>query len=615
MGMRSILRSVFVLILLLSAACSNVDDGAPASTEQTLPTSNAEAEVPPVPTVEAVDDSTEEAVPVVTPTAEPIDVAAMLANDDLVIFSAFPPKPDDITYEIPLGQSDFDALWLPDAAWQEALATVDIYRIHAFQVRHSYSDEQLTTLFAFLKEHDIPMMLETEPLLPPDPDRCEHTESYEGPFDFEMVERIHSLGGVIDAIAIEEPFHYAYLLQSEGACKYTVERVVEEVMVHVNNIRGIYGDIPVGTIEPIWKDPWTQPEDLALWLDTFKEMTGESFAFLHIDPDYTREDWAEIGLGIEAVADERNVPFGILYTGGSETSSESWMQFMMEQAAVLEMEYGATPQHVSFQQFAFGPETALPETDLAALTSSLLRYTGDRIHIELETTDEGIVAVVLDEGGNGVEGVPLTITSTSLDVAESTQIITGIVPENATTGLVLMRGNAENAGVGIVDTGIYEIIYRDGGSDENQILNPTFRAGLNGWGAYGNNQGIITTSNSGGSHLVLQANPDQDVFVDGELFAVTPGSAFEYTVRYTVGAEGNDNTVVSLVFPDTSAGRFNIFSHTNPVEQGVLMTDASGQVLLTPELLGTNQAQIEVSFAGDFDLWPTSARVSWMAGG
>lgn len=142
------------------------------------------------------------------------DIGALLAKDPLVIFNAYPPKPEHITYDLPPGQRDFDALWQPAAPWATALEHVDIYRLHAFQMRHFMDDEQVQTLIEFLREHEIPLMFETEPLIPPDPDECAHGESFEAPWDLEMAVRLKELGGQVDVIAIEEPYHFAHLLNT-----------------------------------------------------------------------------------------------------------------------------------------------------------------------------------------------------------------------------------------------------------------------------------------------------------------------------------------------------------------------------------------------------------------
>ncbi len=547
-----------------------------------------------------------------TTTPPPPSMEELLARDDLVIFNAFPPKPEDITYALPPGQLDFHQLWTADAPWQEALANVDVYRLHAFQVRHYLSDDQLLTLFDFLEEHQIPLMLETEPLRVPDPEECDHTESYEAGPDLEMAQRIKELGGQVDAIAIEEPFHFAYKLDTPGACQYSIERIVDEVMDHVDNLRSLFGPIPVGTIEPIWQSPRTTPDDLAFWLDSFAELSGEEFAFLHVDPDWYRPDWADVAVGIEAVADERGVPFGILYNGGIEPDNVAWMQFMMENVATFEIEHGATPQHVSFQSWVNWPDHALPETDPGALTSSIVRYFGQRVRLSAEQVEDGVAATLVDGDGNGVAGIPLTATALTSGYSRRTETITGIVPDGVDTALVAMRGNVEDAGVGVVDAQVFEVIYREGGSDENKVPNPTFTSGLTSWGAYGDNPGRVTTSNSGESRMILEASPDQDIWVDGDQFAVVAGQEFEYTVTYSVAQEAGGNSLTTLIFLGGSE-RMNVRHLPTPVDLGVFTTDENGEVLLPRDVFDEGATQLSLSFDGDLDIWPASLtmNVSW----
>lgn len=539
-----------------------------------------------------------------TTTERPIDAAALLAKDPMVMFSAFPPRPKWESDDIPAGQRDWDELWQPASPWQNALEHVDVYRLHAFQVRRFLSDEQLTTLFAFLREHNIALMFENEPLLPPNPAECAQNESFEGPYDVEMAQRIADLGGRIDMIAVEEPYHFGHLLDTPRSCQYPVERVVKETHQQVMAIREIFGDIPAGSIEPIWSSPATTPDNMAEWLDTYAAQTGEPFAFLYVDPDWTRSDWAEVAAGIESVADARGVPFGILYTGGEQPDGAAWMQAAAEHATELEQVRGVTPQHVSFQSWVAWPDHDLPETDLSALTSGIVRYFGHRVDLRLESSDGRVVATLLDDTGAPVAGATLEVRVEPTGRGMSTQTISGTVPDGAAEAVVLVRANAEGTVVGDVDVTLRDITLRiaDG---PNLITNGDFSHGTQGWSIHGDPLGAVRVVTDGaGSGLEMQATPEQNVFVEGPGLDLTPGDPFEFSATYEVDKRSADTVVIAVEFVDVA--RTNIFAHPVAAPAGVVTTDANGRA----ELADLGPGIVTVHTPGDLDHWPAKATLT-----
>ncbi len=599
--------SALIAFSVLVAACGGGGDGGVSDAERS-PRSpvSVTTSAPPKAPVSTVTTETEKAPP--TTAAPTIDAAALLAKDPLVIFNAFPPKPADVTYDLPPGQRDWDELWRSDTEWATALSHVDVYRLHAFQIRQYLSDEQLTTLFAFLREHGIALMFETEPLAPPDLTQCAQTESFEGIYDIEMAQRIKELGGKIDMVAVEEPYHFGHLLDTPEACQYSVERVVDEVRDHVAAIREIFGDIPVGSIEPIWISPSTTPADMAVWLDTYAERAGEPFAFLHVDPDWTRPDWADVAIGIETVADERGVPFGILYNGGIQADGAAWMQAMAENAAELETAHGGTPQHVSIQSWVDWPDHDLPESDPTALTSGIVRYFASRVALETDSNGDGVTATLTDESGVPVVGATLAVSVAPTGRGVSSQTVTGTVPEGAVRAVALVRANAEEATVGEVDATVLEITYsEDGGS--NLVPNGDFSAGSNGWYSHGDPAGSAEfVSGDFGAGVELRATTQQNIFVDGTAFDVTPGSPFEFSATYEIREESAETVVVSIEFLDIE--RRNIFAHLTAGSAGEVTTDTDGRANVPADMIGATPANVTLHYAGDLDHWPAAATIA-----
>ncbi len=592
--------------LALTGACSSGDDATSSSTiaaDSTEPAVTISSVTPTESTQLSDVETPTSTAP--APDLPDYDIDALLRSDEIVILNVLPPFPESGDMPFPVGMADFDLVFSPDGDWEEARQHVDIYRLHAWQVRYVLTDEQLRTMFAYLDGHGILLMLETEPLTYTQSAGCDHGESFSGVYDLEMAQRISDLGGALHAIAIEEPYHFVHKADGPGNCQWAVERIVDEVIEYMAEMREIFPGVPVGTIEPIWSSPATTPRDMEIWLDTWKERSGEAFAFLHIDPDWYRPDWPEVALGIEAVVDARDVPFGLLYNGGAEPDGESWMQFTMENVALFESEYGGTPQHVSFQSWVDQPQRALPPDDLGALTSGIVRYFGERTRIDIAATDAGVAITLTGNDDSPVADALLTVSARSLSGALGTRTVTGIVPDGITEAVVVIRANAEDAVPGPADVRLAAISYREAGGPD-LVVNSDFDAGTNGWGIYGTPSGDVRVAGEGDeTWLAISADRDQQVFVDGEIITVTPGAEYEFEV--TFGIQDQSVTAVNVAIEFIGAERIHMDMAPPRIEVVRATTDANGLLHLLGGSLEPGSYLLAVEYTGDLDYWPTEA--------
>ena len=582
-------------LALIAAACSSGDDTSSTAPEPAESTSTTRVE----------------ATTSTSPEPE-LDITELLRGEEVVILNVLPPFPDRDTMPFPTGMADFDLVFDPATDWEQARRHVDIYRVHAWQLRYVLSDDQLRTMFDYLDEHDIPLMLETEPLTYSPALGCAHSESFSGVYDLEMAQRISDLGGTLHAVAIEEPYHFVHLLDTPESCQWPVERIVDEVIEYMDSMHEIFPGIPVGTIEPIWASPRTTPEDMETWLDTWEERSGEPFAFLHIDPDWYRPDWPDVAVGIEAVADARDVPFGVLYNGGQEPDSESWMQFTMENVALFEDRYGGSPQHVSFQSWVDQPDRALPPDDLGALTSGIVRYFGERTRLEVVEAAVGSdaggwAARLTTTEGTPVVDAPLTATTRSTSGALGARTMAGIVPDGASEAVIVIRGNTEGAEPGAVDARLSAISYREADGPE-LVVNGEFTNGTNGWGVYGPGSSAARLGSGGGdSWLAIGATADQEVFVDSQIFTVTPGAEYQFTVTFGIDEASVESLDVGVEFLGLARIQMDMTPPTTELATGP--TDADGTLNLASDTLEPGTYRLEVDYDGDLDHWPTDTSV------
>lgn len=530
-----------------------------------------------------------------------------------VVFAPAPPLPDAISdYPLPDGADDYWELWADDAPWRDAAGHIDAFAMHAWMLRYSATDEDLRRLFDWLAEHDILFGLEVEPLTWPGPDVCDHTESFEGPYDLEEARRIRALGGRIDFLALDEPYSHAHAYRGPGACNYSVEQVVDETWDFVQKVRGLHPGVVVGSIEPVVSDPRLTDEDFEIWLDTWAERTGEPFAFLDIDVDWRQEDWPERVLGAEAVADSRGVPFGMLYLG-SEFAGENdkWLAQLAEHAVTFEQGHGGTPDLVGFYSWHSQPDRLLPDDDIDAFSGRINQYFAERTAFdEAVVTPKAISGQLLTAAGEPLDGAVVEVTAVPLDGGRFRHKLSGTVPRSARQALVAVRANAEGGTPAPVNVRIADVSYRENGKRTNRVPNPRFARGLEGWGPYGSGDAKVVRDGDGRA-LRVKAQPSQTILVDGEPFKVTPGADFEFAATIEVPGKSLGSGYVSVIFlGDAEVARENLWFVTRPIELPAVTTDADGRYRISIGKLRSGRYDLTVTHPGDIDHWPALSNVS-----
>lgn len=543
----------------------------------------------------------------------------------LMVFGAVPPQPEWEVGNIyfPDGSTDYWDLFEEGAPWDEARSRIGAFKIHSWMARVFFTDEQIVTLTGYLDRHGIPLMVEAEPLTPPT--TCQHTESFEGPYELDGARRIKDLGGTIGAVVIEQPYTYGHKNDGPGSCQYPLEQVIDEVVTWVEDMREIFPGVPVGSIEGVWQSPATTPEDMATWLDAYEAAMGEPFAFLHMDVDWRRSDWTEVVRGIEEVADARGVPFGLLYNGTfADTDSDGWIQEAIERVAEYEQAAGGTPDHVVFQSWEDWPDAVLPDSSTSAFTHLVNRYDGTRTALTDPSIDETdgqriIEGTVTDAStGAGLAGLPVTVSATPMTGMTQDVTITGEVPAGVAEALILLRVNAEDAGPGTLDAEISTITFTEADDDTNLVPNGDISGGSN-WEVY-NTRGDIRfgTGTGGGSAMILDAEEGQTILIDGGRFPTTPGATYEFTVRmrstWSPGAPAAGYVGIAFFEGGTEVERRIVRIEPIPFVAGTATTDGGGGYAVTLDSAAPDSAYLVTAHTpGDLTTWPS--KVTTIVGG
>jgi len=137
-----------------------------------------------------------------------------------------------------------------------------------------------------------------------------------------------------------------------------------------------------------------------------REVNGYDLGFLHLDIDWSRDDWPAFAHDVVGFGETFGVPVGIIYTGNhSDPSDDRWLAITGERVNEYEAWAGGAPVHVLFQSWMDHPDQALPETEPWPFTNLLLTYFTDRSTL-------GFAADQL--AGNIALGRPVTASSSEV---------------------------------------------------------------------------------------------------------------------------------------------------------------------------------------------------------
>ncbi len=587
------------------AACSGSGTSAPTTDDPgEATTAVATATVPD--TTEATTDAT--AATAATATSAPASTSTTVPapeldiDAELVMFAPVPPRPADRPdLPLPDGSDDYFDLFEQPDLWADSLAELDVFKLHGWMVKHYLTDAQLVLIDDVLRRHGVALMIEAEPLAPPDPAECDHTESFEGPYELESLRRLRDLGVDVAAVAIEQPLHMAHLMTGPGACEYTLDRIFDELVVWRDDLRDIYPDAAFGTIEAVWDI--TTAADYERWHDGWLAASGEPFAFQHLDINWLRPDWVDVALDIETVVEARGIPFGILYNGGLASDNDEFIRQTMLRVAEYESA-GGTPAHTMFQSWVEQPDRVLPDDDTSGFSHLIRRYAAGSTTISVDV-DPGVVrGTVAHSDGTGVGDVP--VTAIVLSSSDTRQLFTGTAdaPSGSTEAFVVMRFNGEEAVVGDISTTLFDISVTQG-DDTNLLPNGSFDRGLEGWGVYDTNSGTTTIEAGDDAAMSLVADPTQEVWIDGTPFPITPGEPITITVDASVGGP-TEGGRIALIFPNAGEeqARLTVPLLPAPIDLGTVTTAADGSFELPVTELPGGGGRVRIGTDGDARTWP-----------
>lgn len=281
-----------------------------------------------------------------------------------------------------VGSTDFMRLFTRKAAWPNAARRVAVFKLYGEWVAHQATSAQLRQAVKDLKRRRISIAVETGPLDPAN--ECgQGVEGFAGGEGLTTASRIKAAGGTLRYVAFDEPFFYGALYTGPNACQWDVRRIAQAVAAYVRRIRTVFPNVKFGDTEPLTTG--AHVERYKEWIDAYREATGESLAFMHLDIQYTLPRWPQVTRELEEFAQSRGVPFGVIYFGDHDSATDlAWLTKAQERFELYETE-GGRPDHAVLQSWQDKPDRVLPERR-RTFTNLILRYARPRTRLELQAT-------------------------------------------------------------------------------------------------------------------------------------------------------------------------------------------------------------------------------------
>lgn len=385
-------------VLLLLIGCTSGRDGVPTRipTGTLLPPTPEPTQVPPEVQVSATStpEPTRTAVPpTLTQTqAETAYPTPDLSSRPLIWFAPLPPLSIHDSRPF-IGSEDFMDLFKQNATWTEASKHVNVFKLYGEWVEdvpwtvHA-SDAELKQVITDLNRRGIALAVEMGPL-EPDSTCGQGIEGFAGiQAGVNIARRIKNAGGTLKFVSFDEPFAFASLYDGPNACRWSAEKVAQEVLKYIQAVRKVFPDVVFGDTEPLWSGVGV--DEFKRWIDIYEDITGSPLSFLHLDQDFTRPDWQQDTLALEAYAREHGVEFGLIYLGDSHASTdEDWLSAAGERVIAYEEGTAGRPDHVLFQSWHDHPDRVLPETEPYSFTWFINTYFKDRDILGFKTEGEG----------------------------------------------------------------------------------------------------------------------------------------------------------------------------------------------------------------------------------
>lgn len=277
--------------------------------------------------------------------------------------------------------SDYLEMFSPDAPWEKSASQLRVFQTTGALINRE-SDETLQRVFSDLKRRHIALAIEGGLLTGVGPSgQFECGRGVEG-FSAAgstrvLAQRIKRNGGELAYIAMDEPLWYGHHVRSANTCQWSPEYIARQILGELKQVREIFPDVKVGDIEPIAApQPADWNDQIIAWTRTWRQVTGEPFAFVRADVVW-KGPWRRELPTLKRKLHAEGLTYSLIYDGGGLGRNETdliWTQEAAQRFHAVEADPDMAPDQAVIQTWVRWPSHLLPESRPGTLTNLLRQY-------------------------------------------------------------------------------------------------------------------------------------------------------------------------------------------------------------------------------------------------
>lgn len=303
--------------------------------------------------------------------------------------------PSDLVWFAPnMGSIDYPDLFSQPQQWSQTRSKTDVFKFYVDNATNPPPNRPIfggNRLGAFVAVQAFEKLMEWELSIAVEagavkPWGCTGRREFE--LANRAIENIHTHGGIVDFLAMQEPLHEGQVVHQNGkTCGLTMEETAQVTAQFIDLIDADYRDIIVGDIEPY---PVRSVSELKEWVLEL-EKHGVELGFFHLDVDRNRvrvegHNVAADLWELNQFFEQRDIPFGVIFWANSDftarRSNRSYFEDTMEWVREVKAALMEKPSHVIFQSWVGPAESGLHEVPINLPEDDSSVYSHTRLLLE-----------------------------------------------------------------------------------------------------------------------------------------------------------------------------------------------------------------------------------------
>jgi hypothetical protein len=259
--------------------------------------------------------------------------------------------------------ADYKQLFVEGAPWQNAMSHVSVFEMVRRYVQ-SEPDENLQKIFAFLRQHNIPLGLATGAVPAPNCGDGVEGMAHHPDANVQTARKLQRLGADVKYLVMDEPLTFGHYFNGRNACHIPIDQLAAGVADEVRKFREVFPDVQVVDVEA--HSGIGSPAELGQWLDALKSQLGAGAPFavrFDVQWDSRKKPWQEFVVRQVDTVLKHGYRYALIVDGTpDDESDDAWIRTAESNVRAWESLVREPPDHLVIQSWHKHPAVVLPET-------------------------------------------------------------------------------------------------------------------------------------------------------------------------------------------------------------------------------------------------------------